>query len=129
MKLSEAIMLGRNLIGLDSFTWYDREANRGCLLGMGMAALGRVEQSGNTEMLERWPWLSQAVRGSENGPFQVDGLSWVSGLARRVENGQISFEQAVDCIRQVEPDEPKPVESLPENQPVTDEVHSTVKSL
>ena len=95
-------MLGGTLYKLDDLDW------RCCLLGVSVQASGG-DNFLNREAALRWPWI--------NGQFHVPDLlehhgicssatDIISCLAIRVKRGQITFEQAVDWVRSVEPAEP-----------------------
>ncbi len=118
MRLSEAIVLGSTQTKLDPHDWDC------CLIGMGFHALAGLEADihcspNNDHPLEaivRWPWLENRMTapvllGWPDGHI-ASACSIISSLAVRVGRRNITFEQAVDWIRSVEPEEPKTATEL-----------------
>jgi len=119
MKLSDAIVLGSTGVKLDPKNWLniDPLGNKcGCLIGMGLfAKLGDnayMELSGTAPkaILQEWPWLGdyRDVPDASDLPSAIKSeraIEIVSALARRLALGRVSFEEAVEWIRQNEPKE------------------------
>jgi|SRR5579871_1405445 len=114
MKLSEAIMLGRVLVNFTHHKWYSRDTNCGCLIGMGMAAVGVPEGVGlvtDEEVAAMWPWLRErreAPDGLEVGYYRTNypnAAGIISDMAYLISQGEMTLEQAVEWIRQNEPQE------------------------
>lgn len=67
----------------------------GCALGGAQLAMG---QTGYMAWLKLWPWLNQHDADSQSPYWKVINLKFL-----QVEQGQITFEQLVDWVRSVEP--------------------------
>lgn len=111
MKLSDALVLGITQTTFNPYNWNH------CLIGVAFHAVAGLEANicidGSgwpTEAYARWPWLEQKVRTPEHllGHGYKSKASFVlSSLAIRARKGEISFEQVLEWIRSVEPDEPQ----------------------
>jgi hypothetical protein len=113
MKLSDAIILGSTTVKLDASQWltYDhgKELCKGCLLGAAFhAASGEFDASAD-DIVREWPWLAR--RAAVPSPFFVGDGSWasiidiISSMATEVGKKRMTFEQAIEWIRSVEPAE------------------------
>lgn len=94
MRLAEAILLGSTMgLPVSNYSW------RTCLLGIGLAALGK-DNICNREALIRYPWV-----GKE---YLIDGQiqefrSYITGLAMKVETGEMTIDKAAELIDSVDP--------------------------
>jgi hypothetical protein len=117
MKLSEAIALGRNNTKLNHTTWLSKNQECGCLLGIGFSATTRghelagIEYVGWDELDKQWPWISEFRQMPHSllpRFFNIQDCSAtdiISCLAEAVGCGHITFDQAIDWIRENEPQE------------------------
>ena len=135
MKLSEAILLGSTQLSLDPRFWLCNDG--GCLIGMGGYAAGVryiedwEERQSSADEIEQikaiWPWISEdrdvpqflqeLPRYSMVYPyFFVDQRgrdkvkAIISSMACHIKVGHMTLEQAVDWIRENEPQEPEAVQ-------------------
>jgi hypothetical protein len=97
MKLSEALMLGSTL-GTKVDPW-DYNA---CFLGIACHAMGR-ENITLKESIDRWPWLLEYFRHPAKPEEIRQGEYIVSDLCFMVCDERLTLEEAVDCIRKIEP--------------------------
>lgn len=67
----------------------------GCALGGAQLAMG---QTGHMAWLKLWPWLNQRDSDSQFPYWKVINLKFL-----QVEQGRLTFEQLVDWVRSVEP--------------------------
>lgn len=114
MRLSDAIEMGRTLIELEPALYLDPECNRGCAIGMGLAAVDGKYSGRNMErMFELWPWLRFPVRerlkeseshAIENWSMEeeIGQLAWLVASYKK-----ITLDQLIDWVRSVEPGEPE----------------------
>jgi len=130
MKLSEAIVLGSTQINFDPFVFlfinengFNREpAPCGCLLGMAMYADGE-RQDGAISFHYRWPWLFRQFPVPEivgeiyHDRNMASAEAIISTMAFKVKAETITFEQALQWIRDNEPQEEVPV-SITETEAV-----------
>jgi hypothetical protein len=133
MRLSDAIALGRTLIGKT-----DPSSYCGCALAMALMAIGKepmVAAIGDDSFAEmahdnwfeaamtEWPWL--VTEGLEvpkylpayayehyNAEYIISDLFW------KVDEGEISLDQLIDWVRSVEPQEE--TERSPEGTEITE---------
>lgn len=119
MRLSDAIALGRTLIGSVKGRLFEKHGDGnlfGCALGMGVAAVGRQEQAmerdQHEEVLSIWPWLeiSDLVPKcdcSEKMPhYRVNGFGLIAHMFDHHVGVDMTMEQLIDYVRSVEPNEP-----------------------
>jgi hypothetical protein len=96
VKLSEAMMLGSTMgLKFKNDDWCT------CLLGISMAALGQRNDM-NREAERRYPWILKDYvypMSIHPRPFKW-GITW---WADRIECGLATFEEAIDWVRSVEP--------------------------
>lgn len=101
MRLSEAMMLGRVTCKMVACDW------NSCALGAAENALGIAEHSRDFSRriaaYNEWPWLqNECVCGCANNLCHI-----TQAFDRMVAPGKMTFEQLVDWVRSVEPDEPE----------------------
>ncbi len=131
MKLSEAVLLGSTNLRLEPKVWQSPVC--ACLIGMGLSAMGREpreDQAGTrNDAIAMLPWLADGfaipsiLAGNHlvgyftrisvwgvNKPGQLSAWQIISALAYEVKDGIITLEQAIDWIRENEPQEPEVVQ-------------------
>lgn len=123
MKLSDLIISGSITVKLDPKLWL--KENCGCLLGMALKAIGYT-YAGSQGLIrdgeiEPWstipfPWLEKGFEVPKDlssyiglhynhSVEKVDGLIILSYFSSALENKAVTFDQAIDWVRSVEPNE------------------------
>lgn len=130
MRLSDAIALGRTLIGSVKGCLFEKHGDGnlfGCALGMGVAAVGRQEQAmergqdcSHEEPLSIWPWLEISDLVPKCGcskkmlSYRVNGFASIVHMFDHHVGVDMTMEQLIDYVRSVEPNEFTPEETVPE---------------
>lgn len=120
MKLSDAMVLGDSLRDRQWSIWLSANKSCGCAIGGAILAIGKGDEFlasylslilSNEPIFRYWPWL------------EYEGLNQISARFRKVCRGEMTFEQLVDYVRSIEPDETE------ETVAVESTVDSTVESI
>jgi len=116
MKFSEHIVLGSTLVKFKSCVFLQEGC--GCLIGMAGASLGETDLGGRASadrITELFPWLTKmrVVRCPVCSVTQYSYCESVSCVAYHVEVGEMTFEQALDYIRSIEPADEFPNQEVP----------------
>lgn len=111
MKLSESLMIA----SVVDHHPLSNESWQTCLVGMSLCAFGKpLEIGARYEAILRWPWLldhvsddkiPSCVEFAKNMDTRRDGFYLLTCLCNEVVKGRITFEQAVDAVRAIEPSE------------------------
>lgn len=130
LRLSDAILLGSTLIKLNAGIYLSDYDNCGCLIGMGVKAIGKTGKDilrDGEFVLSDYPWLFkkfQVPDDMHHKCYPIPGFMLIGLMARMIESGTYTFEQALDWIRANEPAE----ETETEVQPQLMEVANAVKA-
>lgn len=111
MRLSDAVMLGQGLVKFNPIIFLSDGC--GCLSGAGYAAATGKREGDLYDILAKWPWLRQTFDtptilfdGFHARDFPTDtGHGMITLFALYIQQGHNTLEQAVDWIRQNEPQE------------------------
>lgn len=114
MRLSTAAALGRTLVKFDPMSFLDEKKDGqcvGCVIGMGLAAVGFRQLNSIKQLWEVWPWLKEPCQQTPSwfSPSEVLGTDIyehaISRGAHAVAMGRITLDTVIDYIRSVEPPE------------------------